>query len=106
MEYQPYSKCEEECRDNEECDECVYEYVNSALFAPICYIKADLPLDSVNDSNYVTGLHLPRNQCDCIYNDCYPGNDYEFIYIDDAREFERPLNLESKLYSHAWVILH
>eukprot|EP00487_Bulimina_marginata_P011969 TRINITY_DN7995_c0_g1_i1.p1 TRINITY_DN7995_c0_g1~~TRINITY_DN7995_c0_g1_i1.p1 ORF type:complete len:219 (-),score=10.37 TRINITY_DN7995_c0_g1_i1:53-709(-) len=94
-------QCQAKCEANEECDGWVYRYPNDTVVHPECYLKSDLPIDLVTDSNYITGLNIETNQCDCICGDCYPGNKYHYAYIEDANQFTNPLYIGSTLYSYS-----
>ena len=97
-----YDECQTKCEINNECDGWVYRYSNDTTYHPQCYLGADLPIDLVPDDRYVTGLNIESNQCDCICGDCYPGNKYHYIYIEDEEQFLNPLYLYTKLYSHSY----
>eukprot|EP01084_Bolivina_argentea_P250271 419255_1 len=99
--YPKYDKCQQNCENNEECDGWIYKQPNATILEPICYLKADLPIDLVVDDNYVTGLNIQKNECDCICGDCYPGNEYHYIYIENDNQFRTPLYIGSTLYSHS-----
>eukprot|EP01084_Bolivina_argentea_P263165 445311_1 len=97
--YPTSDECKLLCKNNAECQAWIYKYANDTFLAPICYLLTDLPLELITDSHYVTGLNIAKNQCDCICDDCYPGNKYHYIYIENENQFMNPLYIGETLYS-------
>ena len=97
-----YTKCQEKCESNDECDGWIYRYANDTVYYPQCYLKTDLPIGLIADDQYITGLYIKSDECDCICGDCYPGNKYHYLYIETEDELiNHPLYQNSTLYSHS-----
>eukprot|EP01084_Bolivina_argentea_P299545 516348_1 len=89
--YPTYTDCESQCYEYAECDGWVYRTPNHSRIEPECYLSYDLPIDLIEDQDYTTGFVVIQNQCHCICGDCYPGNEYHYIYLNDSTRFDNPL---------------